>query len=504
MKIKRLWITEKPSAARSLVAGICSAHNVKVINRDSQSRDGFHALSNGDVVAPLLGHLIQAKFLNLEQKKASQDTYFNFLPVVVKDFEYEPKYEMGGKGEVRMHGGRPVPMKQYTVVTGLIRSAHEIVNAGDVDREGQLIVDELLEHCGVDPEGRDKPIWRLPLVSDREDEIRKQVLGLSEKNGDSKWVLKRHAALARQHCDAAVGMNGSMAYQAATGYRRASVGRVQTPVLCLVVDRDDQVRRFKSINYYLPILTMSDGTEMRFYGRHDSAGMPGFDEVGRIIDEGVAKRMCSIISSGMSGRILTAKRVNGSEEPPLPFSATVLASTVSKRTGMTPKQAEAAAQSLYERHNAISYVGTDCQFLPKSKLADARANMASLSRLYPREAGGVSLDLVSKAWNDDKVDEHSAIIPTGQLPVNATPEEKAVYDAVCKRYMAQFYPSHQFVTNNLAAAFGADEFRATRRETIRMGWKEIEGHLEQGGPNSVDSNEIELHIDAPDHKESQK
>jgi DNA topoisomerase-3 len=286
-----------------------------------------------------------------------------------------------------------------------------------------------------------------------------------------------------------------MAYQASTGYRRAAVGRVQTPVLCIVVDREEQILQFRPQNYYVPIITMADGTEMRFFRREDAKGQPGFDDEGRIIDEAVAKRMCSIISSGMAGRITSAKKTKGSEAPPLPFSATVLASTVSKRTGMLPKQAEAAAQSLYERHKAISYVGTDCQFLPTAKLEEVHSTMTALSRLYPQQAGGASLDLRSKAWNDSKVDEHFAIIPTGRLPQNATPEEKAVYDAVATRYMAQFYPAHEFITNQLAAVFGKDEFRATKRETVRMGWKEIEGHLEQGGPKSE---EAEQSTDADD------
>jgi len=496
MTVNRLWITEKPSAARSLAAGICLAHRLSIANRASSSKDGFIRLSNGDVIAPLQGHLIQPKFLSPEHTAASQETFFDFLPVVVKKFEYEPRYELGKSGEVRMSGGKPMVSRQYTIVTGLIKSAQEIVNAGDVDREGQLIVDELLMHCKIDPEGRHKPIWRLPLVSSREEDISKQVLNLTEKNGDQKWVRKRQAALARAHCDAAVGFNGSMAYQAATGYRRASVGRVQTPVLCLIVDREAEIQAFKTRNYYVPVITMADGTQMRFHKRQDAANTPGFDDQGRIIDEGVAARMCSLISSGMKGRITEANRVKGSELPPLPYSATVLASTVSKRTGMTPKQAEAAAQSLYERHKAISYVGTDCRFLPTSMLADVHATMSALSRLYPQQAGGASLDLRSKAWNDSKVDEHFAIVPTDKLPQGATPEEKAVYDAVAKRFIAQFYPAHEYVTNRLAAIFGNDEFRATRRDTVRMGWKEIEGHLEQGGPRSEDAEDDDFQVDA--------
>ena len=482
--VKRLWITEKPSAARSLAAGVCSALSVTVTNRDSSGKDGCLKLSNGDVIAYLFGHLIQPIFLEPKHKMAKLETYFDILPIVVKNFAYEPRYERNKNGDIRMSGGKPVASRQYQVVTDLIRRSKEIVNAGDVDREGQLIVDELLIHCGVDPEGRDKPIWRLPLVSDRTDDIRAQVLNLTEKNGDRKWVLRRHAALARSYCDAAVGFNGSMAYQAATGYRRASVGRVQTPVLCLVVDRDDEVNAFKPRNYYVPVVTMADGTEMRFHRRDGAQGQPGFDDEGRIIDEALAKKMCALISAGLKGQITQANKTHGSEAPPLPFSATVLASTVSKRTGMLPTQAEAAAQSLYEKHKAISYVGTDCRFLPTSMHGDARTTLSALGKLFPQQAGGASLALRSKAWDDSKVDEHFAIVPTGVLPQSATPEEKAVFEAVANRYIAQFYPAYEFVTNRLTAVFGADEFRATKRETTRMGWKQIEGHLEQGGPIS--------------------
>jgi len=483
--VSRLWITEKPSAASNLVAGMLLAFKgVHVTNKGNQSKDGFTQLSNGDIVAPLHGHLIEPQFLSSEHKKLEMKDYFNVLPIVVKDFQYRPKPDTDKDGKPRLRNGEPVPSRQYTIVTGLMKKAKEIVNAGDIDREGQLIVDELLEHCGIDPGGRHKPIWRLGLVSAREEDIRDQLAAPLERNGDAKWARKRCAALARQHSDAAVGFNGSMAYQAVTGYRRTSVGRVQNVVTTIICDREDAIETFEARNFYVPIITMADGTEMRFFRREDAAGTPGFDAEGRIIDEAVARRMCDLIAAGMKGRVTAAKKVNGSEAPPLPFSATVLASTVAKRTGMTPGQVEKAAQSLYERHKAISYVGTDCQFLPESMLADARATMTCLSRLYPGVAGGANLQLKSKAWNDKKVDEHYAIVPTGKVPENASPEEKAVYDAVAKRYMAQFYPNHEFVTHQLAACFGKDEFRATRREVTRAGWKEVEGNLEQGGPAS--------------------
>ena len=501
---KRLFITEKPDAARNLVAGICSALNTKVANQATRAKDGCFLLDNGDVVVPLRGHMIEPLFLSPEHKSAQKESFFDFLPIVVKAFaKYQPKPELDKDNKPKYNkDGTPVASPQYRIVCDLIKRAKEIVHAGDVDREGQLIVDELLLHCGVDPEGRNKVVWRLPLVSAREEDIRKQVLALTEKNSDPKWVGKRKAAMARQVYDAAVGFNGSMAYQSVTGYNRMSIGRVQTPVVNMVVERDNLIDNFVPRTFFVPVVTLQDGTQMRFFRRDGAEGMPGFDEIGRIVSESVARDMCNLISKGMPGNIKKAAVTNGSEAPPMPFSATVLASTVAKRTGMTPKEAERAAQTLYEKHKAISYVGTDCQFLPTSLLEDARSTMTALSRLYPRVAAGASLSIRSKAWNDSKVDEHYAIVPTGTLPNGASAEEKEVFDAVSRRYMAQFYPNHEFTTQQLHATFGKDEFRATRRETVRLGWKEVEGNLERGGPaNEGAEDDEEVDADQEQHKE---
>jgi DNA topoisomerase-3 len=491
--VNRLWITEKPSVAQALVAGLCAAFDAKATRRP-----GHFELSTGDVVAPLQGHLLEAEFIPEALQKLQPSAYWDHLPFRYADLVYSPKPEIDRKsGKVSMRGGKPIPSPQLGIVTDLMKRAREIVNAGDVDREGQLIVDELLLYCGISPEGKTKPIWRLPLVSVREEDLAAQVKQLTESNGDPKWVRRRHSALARQHCDMLVGANGSMAFQAASGYRRMSVGRVQTPVVCCIVDREREIRNFKPRNYFVPVVTLADGTVMRFSKRQGAEGQPGFDEQGRIVDENVARQMVGRIAAGLKGTISLADKRNNSEAPPLPFSATVLYSTVSKRTGITPKEAESAAQSVYEKHKAISYVGTDCQFLPTSMLEDARAIMATLSRGLPAQASGADLAIRSRAWDDAKVDEHFAIVPTKEgLGAGANEAERAVYDAVARRFIAQFYPNHESITHRLAAMFGQDEFKATSREVTRMGWREVEGNLEQGGPGSDRAAEADADADA--------
>lgn len=479
--------------AKSLVDGLHLAFSARVVNNFRE--EGFYALSNGDAVAALLGHLLEMEFLRPEHRQARLGTYFDFLPVKVDRPKYRPRADTDRSGKPRLDKDRnPIPPRAFTVVQRLLRSCKEVVNAGDIDREGQRIVDELLEYAGIDPAGSTKPVWRLPLVSNRPEDIAKLVHQL-ERNGDPKWSLRGSEALVRQILDAATGLNGSMALQEITGRPNMSVGRVQTPVLWIVYERDQAVENFKPHDYFVPVIMLSDGTEMRWHRREGSQGTQGFDAQGRIIDRGLAQFIVDRIASGLKGSITLSDAKRTKVAPPLPFTNASLASTAAKRFGMTPKEAERAAQSLYEHHKAITYVGTDCQYLPTSMLEEVRPTLQALARVMPAKAGGADLSLRSAAWNDSKIDEHFAIVPTGKLPVSASPEESAVFETVCKRYIAQFYPPHEYIKHSLWALFEQDEFRASSREVVRQGWREVEGDAEMGGKDLADDVDGELAAD---------
>lgn len=477
MPYNRLWITEKPDAARNLVAGVCRAYGAT-----AAKRPGYFELSNGDCVLPLEGHMLEM-CRPAAYARAGQD-HSELLPLLppIGQFKIEPRGERqpakaNGKG-VKAGKGAAAPHRQFVLAKDLLGKCREIVNAGDVDREGQLIVDELLTYLGVDPTGRKIPVWRLPLVSAREDDIAGQIVAGLQKNGDEKWVRKRLAAQSRSESDFLLGMNGSIAFQKSSGIRGLSVGRVQSTVLHLVVERDKLVEDFRPRDYFVPVIILRDGTEMRWSKRDGAEGQPGFDEEGRIVDESVARQIVNAISSGLQGRVTAADKDHLKEAPPLPFSAGTLQVAGGKRLGMTVKEVTSVAEQLYLKHKAISYVGTDCQYLPESMLQDAKRITEAIARYYPKEVSGSNLDLRSKAWNDDKVDEHYAIIPTGTLPDGATPQERAVYDLVVRRYVAQFYPAHEFLRHSLAAVFGQDEFRASKNEVLRQGWRVVEGAVE--------------------------
>lgn len=505
--------------AVALVAGIELAQGVRVINNPRQ--DGYHHLSNGDAVVPLRGHVLEMEFLKDEHRYAQLGTYFDFLPIVVTNPTFRPRLQppprdarsggdaRGGNGSGNGNGARsravtPTAsgfMREYEVACMLLRSCKEVVHAGDADREGQRIVDELLEHMGIDPNGhydssggagadvkgspgkphplnqRNRPVWRLPLISNRAQDIAAQ-LGQLELNGDPRWRRRGTEAMVRTVLDAATGLNGSMAMQDYTGIRNISVGRVQTPLLWLVRERDEQIAKFKGTTYWVPVITLADGTEMRWLRRQGAQGQPGFDAEGRIVDEALARAIVQGITRGLSGQVAANTSVRHSIAPALPFAAASLASTAAKRLGVPLVAANEAAQRLYDRHKAITYVGTDCSFLPTSLREQARTTITALARLMPGAAGATDLYIVSPAWNDAKVDKHFAIIPTGELPSGLSGVEAEIFSMVSRRYMAQFCPDHVVAAHKLEMTFAQDTFVALRREVVQAGWVQVEGSEE--------------------------
>lgn len=493
-KYNRLWIAEKPSAAQGLTVGLCDYYSTSIINRQSMHKDGFMLLGNGDVVSSTFGHMIRmlppSRYLTKEQNNNPMSA----LPLIPDKFKYEPIPERNKDGTARMRDGKPVVSHRYTLLKKLVSQSKEIVNACDIDREGQLIFDELMEDFGVDPYG--KNIKRIALVSFTEDDLRKTLDNI-EDNGLPKWRGKGAAALARQKMDWLLGMNASMAYQAVTGMRNMSVGRVQTPVLNLVVERDLAIENFKPQDYYVPVVIMEDGTRLRWERRQDAEGVKGFDESGRIIDINIAKAIIEKIQKGLAGEVLDVSKQERRQAPPLPFSMGALQSEASRKCKLSVDEVTKAAQNLYERHKAITYVGTDCRFIPESMLEEAPNILKKLSGQFKGRAQGADPSRKPRSFDDKKIDEHFAIIPTGEIPnLRATETaERAVYDVICQRYIAQFYPDYRYVTASLTVAFDRDEFKATARKDIDLGWKAVES------PDDDDDSED---VDAPAEQDKRK
>lgn len=506
-----IWITEKPNAAKDLIAGMKLAYGATATNQANWMRDGYFKMSNGDIVLPLRGHVLQSKrpgfYLPAEMAAIESARDFarfrEFLPIIPDHLVNEPKPEnddggkgKGGKKRAPSSGG-PASLPYRTAKAlfkgGAVLRTSYIINAGDIDREGQLIVDELLEDLGISP--TDPRVLRLSLVSNRAEDIAEDLKARKfDKNGDEIWQRRAAAARARAFVDWVWGMNLSMTYQAAQRVANVSVGRVQTPVLNIVYQRDEAIRKFVPRDYFVPVITLRDGTEMRWFKRPDAAGTPGFDEEGRIIDKGLAMRIAQAASGGLKGICQKATSTDIREAPPLPFSLGALQAQAAREHGLTLDEVEAAAKALYTA-KVISYVGTDCRFLPESMHADARSVMAQLANVLPGQAMGATLSLKSKAFNDKKVDEHFAIIPMAAPGLRA-PVEMAVFRTIAKRYICQFYPDHIFRRHSLVGTWANDEFRATAREEVQAGWKAVEQDTETSGAREDNGGGHEVEVDA--------
>lgn len=475
----RVWIVEKPSAAKDLAAGLCLAFKAK----SERERSGLIVLSNGDRVLPLAGHLLSTvkpgHYLSEAhaalEKAYDFDRYHEFLPICPPEMIKVPRTDDDGKGKTTNKGK---PFAPYELAASVLKGAKEIVNAGDTDREGQLIVDELLEHLGIDPYGNKPMVWRFGISSNLPQDIADALKGPLDRNGDDKWRLRSLAAATRQYLDFVWGINLSMVGQVQYRSPRISAGRVQTPVLAMVDRRDREIETFKPVRYFVPVVVLQDGSKMRWFKREGAEGLPGFDSEGRITDESMARQIVARIANGLPGNVTVAKVTQHSEKPPLPFSMGTLQSTASRELGLTLDEVQEAAKALYSKHKAISYIGTDCKFLPTSMHAEAPQILRALSKVFPKQAPGADSKLVSPAFNDAKLDEHYAIIPTGALPVMATPDESAVFRVIARRFIAQFHPDYVYNRHKIEGAFGTDHFVSNERQDVRMGWKEVEGQAE--------------------------
>ncbi|CUJ51206.1 DNA topoisomerase 3 [Achromobacter sp. 2789STDY5608633] len=472
-KPKTLWIPEKPSVGLEMAAALCRVKGASVSNKSSAGKDGYLALSSGDVICSVFGHMLQMLpprfYLTREQNQSLMDA----LPLIPDVFKFEPSPETGRDGKVEMKGNKPVPSRRFQLLQKLIERSDKIVNACDIDREGQLIFDELLHYVGRDPYGAD--IGRISIVSMTAEAL-DQTVRDCDPNGAGKWKLRGLAAATRQKMDWLLGMNASMAYQVVTGIREMSVGRVQTPVLALVVKRDLEIENFRSQVYYVPTLILADGTRLAWQKRLDGEGTAGIDPNGRIIDATLAQSILQKIQAGLQGTVSEAKVENASEAPPLPFSMGSLQSEAAKQHGLTVAEVTKAAQTLYEKHKAITYVGTDCRYLPEAMFSAGAGVLSALGEMFKEEVASSNAALKSRAFNDSKIDEHFAIVPTGKVPslANAEVAELAVYQTICRRYIAQFYPPAVTKKAGLTVVFGTDEFRATASEEVARGWKAVE------------------------------
>jgi len=443
----RLFIAEKPSLARAIAEALPGPR---------QRRDGFIECGE-DWIAWCAGHVVEL---------AAPDAYdpafkqwrFEHLPIV--------------PGEWKLSVTAPDLVR---TIKSLLPRASRVVHAGDPDREGQLLVDEVLVFLGYRG-----PVDRL-LISDLNPPAVRSALASLQSNARFRGLYD--AALARQRADWLYGINLTRLYTLlghAGGYEGVlSVGRVQTPLLGLIVRRDLDIERFRPRSYHVVRASVrcAAGSFMATWQPPKAAGANLVDEDGRLLDRDLASAIRTRVQ-GAPATIARCSKEKRSELPPLPYSLPALQIDAGRRLGLGPAQVLTACQALYETHRLLTYPRSDCSYLPEGQHDQAMAVLAAVAVNLPRLVaviGQADRSRRSRAWNDSKVTAHHAIIPTAitRPEASLTAAERGIHELVARRYLAQFYPAFEFNETKIEVRVGDDVFRAAGREPVVMGWRAL-------------------------------
>ena len=452
----QLYICEKPSQARDIsrVLGV------------RQQGDGC-LIGQECIVTWCFGHLLEM---------ASPDQYdeslkrwsLEALPIIPEHWKLVVKKEA---------------RKQFKVIQQLLKQASSIVVATDADREGETIAREILDHCRWRG-----PVQRLWLSALDDKSIRKALSNILP--GQQTEPLYQ-AGLGRARADWLVGMNLTRAYTL-IGRQQGhdgvlSVGRVQTPTLNLVVERDLNIEAFKPSPYFLLTAEFEVAN-----GRFLAKWLPPkavADSEGRCTNQQAAINVAQQIDQQL-GTVVNATTELKQELAPLPFDLSTLQQEASKRWGMSAQAVLDTAQALYETHKALTYPRTDCPYLPMSQHGEAQQVLNAMVQSdvsYQSLTQAANTALQSRAWNDKKITAHHAIIPTTS-PTDTgrmKEQERRIYDLVCRRYLAQFYPNHEYEQTTITLAVCNENFRATGKTEKAAGWRVV--HPLPSEPDDKDS-----------------
>jgi DNA topoisomerase-3 len=439
----KLYIAEKPSLARAIANGIGS----------NRKDDGAIVCENGDIVTFCFGHL-----LGLKDPPEYDPRYKHWreedLPIIPDKFEMKPNSNDGAAAQLKRIG----KLIKSKVVTS-------IVHAGDPDREGQLIVDEVLEW-----HGNTKPVERIWLASLNDEAITKALSSLSD-NTDKKHVNESLSARCRSEADWVVGMSLTRAMTIRTkahgiqSGKSVSVGRVQTATLSLIANRDREIENFVATDFYIPMIKAGGITASMTLSDKNALGM---DEHGKLTD----KRAAEDLIYGIAGTAVVdkVKKTVKKKNPPLPYSLSTLQKDASSRLGVSATKVLEHCQSLYEE-GAISYPRTDCNYLDEGDYAESAAVISGLVSLVS-VASQADHTIKGPAWNTKKVTAHPAMMPTTKK-TSSTGDTHNIYLLIVEGYLRQFFES-QVIEQLLVVLKTSDPeerfWTASVNKTIVDGW----------------------------------
>lgn len=442
--MERLFIAEKHDVAKAIadVLGVTS------------KGDGIYHCGN-DGVTWCSGHMLE-----LCSPEDYDERYKNWhlddLPIVHIPWKYKPIQRQA---------------KQLKIIKALIDKASVILNACDSDAEGQLLFDEILEYFNIT-----KPVKRI-LINDNNERMIKKSLEDLRQNSDFYGLSQ--AALARSVGDQLYGFNMTRLYTLKAREKGAagiySVGRVQTPILGLIVRRDREIASHKKAYFYTVSGQFSvSGVEFK------AVLKPGedapLDDANRISSEKYAADMVSVVS-GNPAIISQAKTEDKSEPPPLPYDLLELQADASRKFGIKPDQTLKLTQQLREK-KLITYNRSDCRYLNEEQHEDAPLVLAAIAENAPSLVGPCSTaepTIKSRCFNNGNVTAHHAIIPTeGRGNVDELLEkEKQIYLLIARQYLAQFWGNKTSKITTVLVEVEGHTFKARSTEIIDAGWSRL-------------------------------
>lgn len=476
---KTLVIAEKPSVASDIA---------RAIGGFTRHDDYFE--SDEYVVSSAVGHLLELVVPEGFEVKRGKWSFAN-LPVIPPHFDLQPI----AKSESRLK-----------LLAKLIRrkDIEKLVNACDAGREGELIFRCIVQYCKAK-----QPIRRLWLQSMTPAAIRE---GFAKLRDDKELLPLADAAKSRSEADWLIGINGTRAMTAFNskegGFYKTTVGRVQTPTLTILIEREEKIRAFVPRAYW--------EVHARFEARNGSYDARWFDPQFRKSDDAErrAERLWSAEDADAIAAACLGKRGVVSEESkpssqlsPLLFDLTSLQREANARFGFSARSTLSLAQALYERHKVLTYPRTDARALPEDYLDTVRETLTLLGGSEQKRAratktaaraaektaatpyAAFASEILSHNWvrpnkrifDNAKISDHFAIIPTLQLPKSLSEPEQKLYDLVVKRFLAVFYPAAEYLQTTRITKVDEHHFKSEGKILQNPGWLAVYGKEVESG-----------------------
>ena len=436
----RLFIAEKPELAKAITTGL---------DGTVQREDGYFQVGN-NLVTWAYGHILGlAMPEDYDEKFKSWNLEDLPLPIDTNNFKYLPLDSS---------------KKQLKLIVDLINSKDikTIVNAGDNDEEGQILVDEILAYAD-----NKKPVERV-LISDLTEKGVKKALQEIKSNDDFKGLSD--SGFSRSQADWLVGINLTRAYSKLAqgqGYQGVlSVGRVQTPILGLIVARDKEHESHQSSFYYT--VKGSFNVDNIVFNANLKV-----DE--KITNEDEANKILSDCKDKI-GTVLKATNEPKRTNPPLPYNLLDLQAECSKKFGYKPDKTLEITQSLREKHKLITYNRSDCSYLPENLFAEAPATLESIKANlvdFKDFIDHANCSIKSSAWNNENVTAHHGIIPTAQKVKieDLSKDELNVYTLIARKFVAQFYEAKEYIHTQIEISVEDYIFTTSSKRTTKQGFE---------------------------------